>query len=167
MPRHVSAISQVSTDECSPNFCHIWRISKQRWTELIRFWCQKVKGQGHIIAAQAFSIRRCRRVQLSRMSDSSATFTVARWATFTVARGSTLQWPVGPLCGMLRHLTVHLTFFAPGGSVRRIMKSQTYDVTYFFCNGQYSKSFSDIRQTHARHKVMWKHWKRTLFTYLL
>jgi len=30
--------------------------------ELVRFWGQKVKGQGHIIAAEASSTRRCRRV---------------------------------------------------------------------------------------------------------
>jgi len=32
--------------------------------ELIRFWGQKVKGQGHTIAAEAHSTRRYRRVQL-------------------------------------------------------------------------------------------------------
>jgi len=33
--------------------------------ELIRYWCQKVKGQGHIIAVEASSTQRCRPVQLS------------------------------------------------------------------------------------------------------
>jgi len=32
--------------------------------ELIAFWGQKVKGQGHTIAAEAHSTRRYRRVQL-------------------------------------------------------------------------------------------------------
>jgi len=31
--------------------------------ELIKFWGQKVKGQGHIIAVEASSTRRCRRLQ--------------------------------------------------------------------------------------------------------
>jgi len=37
--------------------------------ELIRFWGQKVKGQGHIIAIlqQASSTQRCRRVQVSSL----------------------------------------------------------------------------------------------------
>ena len=33
--------------------------------ELVRFWGQNVKGQGHIIAAEASSTRRCRRVKPS------------------------------------------------------------------------------------------------------
>jgi len=38
--------------------------------ELIKFWGQKVKGQGHIIAAEASSTRRCRRASLYSLSYS-------------------------------------------------------------------------------------------------
>jgi len=45
-------ISPVSIDGFSPNFCH-WSILGQ--DELIRFWGQKVGGQGYIIAAETSS----------------------------------------------------------------------------------------------------------------
>jgi len=41
----------------------VTRASRDR-DELIKFWGQKVKVQGHTIAAEAHSIRRYRRVQL-------------------------------------------------------------------------------------------------------
>jgi len=37
--------------------------------ELVRFWGQKVKVQGHTIAAEAHSTRRYRRVQLFLVAD--------------------------------------------------------------------------------------------------
>jgi len=40
--------------------------------ELIRFWGQKVKVQGHTIAAEAHSTRRYRRVQLFLVGESSS-----------------------------------------------------------------------------------------------
>jgi len=40
--------------------------------ELIRFWGQKVKGQGHTVAAEARSTRRYRRVQLFLVKDCFA-----------------------------------------------------------------------------------------------
>ena len=40
----VSAISMVYVDVFSPNFCH-WCVLGQM--NRIRFWGQKVKGQGH------------------------------------------------------------------------------------------------------------------------
>jgi len=47
------------------DFRHIFVTGASRdRDELIRFWCQKVKVQGHIIAAEAHSTRRYRRVQL-------------------------------------------------------------------------------------------------------
>jgi len=48
------------------DFCQTFVIGAP-WDkdEVVRFWGQKVKGQGHIIAADASSTRLCRRLQLS------------------------------------------------------------------------------------------------------
>jgi len=50
---YVSAISAVSMD----GFCQTFVIGAS-WDkdELIRFWVQKVKGQGHIIAAETSAL---------------------------------------------------------------------------------------------------------------
>jgi len=58
---YVSAISPVSVDGFSPNFCH-WCILGS--DDLITFLGQKVKVQGHTIEAEAHNTLRYRRVQL-------------------------------------------------------------------------------------------------------
>ena len=60
----VSAISPVSVGGFSP---FVTGASRDR-DELIRFWGQKVKVQGHTIAAEAHSTQRYRRVQLFLVS---------------------------------------------------------------------------------------------------
>jgi len=60
---HVSTISPVSIDKFSPNSCHSL-VHLGNTDDLITFLGQRVKVQGHTIAAEAHSNRRYRRVQL-------------------------------------------------------------------------------------------------------
>ena len=59
---YVSAISPVSVDGFSPNFCH-WCISGQRWPDYV-FGSKGQSSRSCTIAAEAHSTRRYRRVQL-------------------------------------------------------------------------------------------------------
>ena len=58
---HGSTISPVSIDRFLPTF-----VTGASWDtdDLITFWGQKVKVQGHTIVAEAHSTRRYREVQL-------------------------------------------------------------------------------------------------------
>jgi len=81
-----------------PRLCYVFPISPVKkdfrqtyvtgawWDkdELIRFWGQTVKGQGHIIAAEASSTRCCHQVQLSSFRNFYVIVTTASlvsWAT--------------------------------------------------------------------------------------
>jgi len=74
---YVSAISPVSVDGFSPNFCHWCTLDTD---DLITFLGQKVKVQGHTIAAEAHSTRRYSTLPSSAtFSSSSLVIKLSRW----------------------------------------------------------------------------------------